>query len=302
MRPFQSLKVQFVLVAAVCPFLVLACAGCDDDPVRPIETNTCWKPVMADPDSPQTHSTTAAWSPSGRFVAFLGTFDSCNNANLSLYITEIGGKSRRSLNIIGSVVKWLPPGDSVLIINEGLFIGGGLIKYNLNTLEKTPLGIQTRLPFFDVSDDGRYIYYEGPKIDSTSAGGIYRFDFTDSSVVAITPGGTPSVSPDGKFLALSKGPLFFYDLAADTIHRLSNEGTLPDWTPDGKLIVYRSIATAEINSSDLLGNITVLTEGFGAPNVSPNGNWILYDALSSDNYEHIWRRSMDGRVAYEYIK
>jgi Tol biopolymer transport system component len=282
--------------------LAIGLGNCNDSPVRPKETNTCWKPIMADPDSPQPHSTTAVWSPSGKYVVFLGFFDSCNNPSTSLYITETGGKSRTALNMVGSMARWLPPGDSVLIINEGLFVGGELVKYNIETRVRTPLGIQTRLPLFDVSEDGKYVFFEGDPIDSTSAGGIYRFDFSNEEIIPISPGGSPAVSPSGTLLALSKGPLFVFDLATRVVLQLNADGRIPDWTRNSQNIVYRNLRPPEIRVTDLAGQAITLQEGFGAPNVSPDGNWVLYESLSSDNYEHVWITSIDAEVKREFIK
>ena len=166
MRPFQSLKIQFVLAVAVCPFLVLA--GCDDDPVRPVnDLPACWKPLVADtavfpdPPPPGTAQSAPVWSHSGDKVAYSSRYDSCNDPDPGIYIAGAQGGARRyKIPVSGAHFKWLP-GDTELIVNAGFFTGGELVIYNLNTDSITPLGIHTRFPIFDVSDDGRYIYYEG---------------------------------------------------------------------------------------------------------------------------------------------
>jgi Tol biopolymer transport system component len=237
-----------------------------------------------------------------KYVAFLGAFDSCNNENLSVYLTEGGGKSRRALGFVAAVIRWLPPGDSVLIVNDGFFGTGKLFKFNLDTMVKTPLGIQTRLPPFDVSNDGKYIFYEGATIDSTSAGGIYCYSLDNGEVSSISPGGNPAVSPDGKLLALSKGPLFVFDLTSGIIRQLYDRGRVPDWTPDGKWILAGDNTRFEIRKTDLQGNTQLITKGFGAPNVSPDGQWVLYQNISADNYDGVWVVRIDGSDAHEYIK
>lgn len=294
---------HFALAAIICPFVFLACAGCDDDPVRPVETNTCWKALdSTSPGFP--HSISPAWSPSGKYIAFVGFFDSCNDLSPAVYITERGGKSRRALNISGSVVRWLPPGDSVLIVNGGIFGGGGLIKYNIDTEERTPLGIQTRFPFFDTSPDGKAIYYEGNPIDSTSAGGIYRYNIATKSVDTLIGGGKPAISPDGLMMSLSRGPLYLYNFEDSSIVNLDPRPTIQvsDWTPDGNWIVYDKISPGEIWRTDLTGLKQFITKGFAPPSVSPDGRFILYTNISPDGFQHVWIVNFEGGGAREFIQ
>ena len=299
-KPLRS--IHFVLVAAVCPLLVLACAGCDDDPVRPIQTNTCWKSL----DSTAAgfpHSASPAWSPTGKYVAFAGFFDSCNEFSRAIYITETGGKSRRALNIFGSVVRWLPPGDSVIIVNEGLFGGGELVKYNIETDERTPLGIQTRLPFFDTSPDGNAIYYEGNPVDTTSPGGIYRYNISTKLVDTLIGGSWPAVSPDGLKLSLSRGPLYVYNMEDSSLVKLDPRLSvqISDWTPDGTRVVY-DIGTGEIWITELTGIRKFLTKGFAPPSVSPNGRYVLYTKGSPDGLRHVWIVKLEGGGEREFIE
>jgi WD40-like Beta Propeller Repeat len=273
--------------------LAVGLGNCNDSPVRPKETNTCWKPL----DSTITgfsHSEGPAWSPSGKFVAFVGFFDSCNNPHQAIYITESGGKSRRALNIIGSVVHWLPPGDSVIIVNEGLFGGGELVKYNIETDVRTPLGINTTSTFFDVSSDGRFIYYDDVWISER--------DLINSTFRRLIEfGASPAVSPSGALLSYGVGTLNIFDLGDSTVRVLRDEVLTTDWLND-TLIAGYSNETRRIGLIDLNGNETDITTGFGPISVSPDGNRILFRTFSVDSNIHIWIVDVDGGGRREFIR
>jgi len=153
-------------------------------------------------------------------VAFVGYFDSCNNPHNAIYLTESGGKSRRALNIFGSVVHWLPPGDSLLIVNEGLFGGGELVKYNIETNVKTPMGIQTLQSDFDVSLNGRFIYYDD--------GWISEYDLiTGASRRLVEFGGSPAIYPSGNQLLYLVGKLNLFNLRDSTTITISSQILFP---------------------------------------------------------------------------
>ena len=208
-----------IFVFLLLTLMAVGLGNCNDSPVRSKETNTCWRPL----DSSITgasHSESPAWSPSGKLVAFVGYFDSCNNPHNAIYLTESGGKSRRALNIFGSVVHWLPPGDSLLIVNEGLFGGGELVKYNIETNVKTPMGIQTLQSDFDVSLNGRFIYYDD--------GWISEYDLiTGASRRLVEFGGSPAISPSGNQLLYLVGKLNLFNLRDSTTITISSQILFP---------------------------------------------------------------------------
>ena len=311
MRPFQSLKIQFVLAAAVCPFLVLA--GCDDDPVRPVNIlPACWKPLVADTagfldPAPGSAQSSATWSNTGDQVAFFSRYDSCNDGDQGIYIASSeGGARRRKIPALGPFFKWIP-GDTELIINTGFGGAGGLVIYNLISDSITPLGIQTRFPIFDISDDGRYIYYEGEPAPQHQGSSIYEYDRATNTEWAIVAGAHPAISPNGMYLAYAAGPLFLYSFDDSTSAELAPGGSSPDWTPDGQNIVYAN-GLGKIFITDLLGNLTEITGqpgvsgAFGPVSVSPDGLTILYQHVSTDFFRHIWRINIDGNSATQFTK
>jgi len=296
----MSKMMTHISVFLLLGFMAIGLENCSDSPVRPKETNTCWKPL----DSSITgasHSEGPAWSPSGKLVAFVGFFDSCNNPHNAIYLTESGGKSRRALNIFGSVVHWLPPGDSVLIVNEGLFGGGELVKYNIETNVRTPLGIQTRQTFFDVSSDGRFIYYEADPVPPHLGSSIIEHDMSDSSERALVAGSAPSISPSGLLLAYGIGTLNIYDFLDSSIRILRDPVLVPRWVND-TLIAFNDNEARRIGLIDLNGNETDITTGFGPISVSPDDNNILFRTFSADGNIHIWIVDMKGGNRREFIR
>jgi len=297
----MSKMMTHILVFLLLGFMAIGLGDCNDSPVRPKETNTCWKPL----DSSITgvsHSFNPAWSPSGKYVAFVGFFDSCNNPSPAIYITERGGKSRRALNILGSVVHWLPPGDSVLIVNEGLFGGGELVKYNIESNIRTPLGIQTRQTFFDVSCDGRFIYYEAEPIPPHLGASIIQHELSTGGEHALVAGSRPSVSPSGLLLAYGLGTLNVYNFLDSSISIINDPALTPDWVND-TLIAFFDDSAREIGIIDLNGNRTKITDGLGGISVSPDGRRILYSKGSPhDGNGHVWIVDLRGGEPNEFIR
>lgn len=308
MRSFKLLRtIHFVLVAAVCPFVFLACAGCDDDPVRPVSNlPACWRPLVADtavfPETgplASTAQTNPAWSYSGTQVAFFSYYDSCNNRDPGIYLASAeGGARRKKLPVFGPIFKWMP-GDTELMVNTGFGGAGELVIYNMISDSITPLGIQTRFPIFDISDDGRYIYYEGEPAPQHQGSSIFEYDRTDGTEWAIVAGAHPGISPDRKFLAYAAGPLKMYSFGDSTTRELAPTGSTPDWTPDGQNIVYAD-GIGKIFITDLTGNVKEITGqhdlagAFGPVSVSQDIATIIYTQLSNDFFQHIWRISIDG--------
>ncbi len=312
MRSFKSLKFQFVLVATVCPFLFLACAGCDDDPVRPVnDLPDCWKPLVADtvgnPDpAPGSAQSSATWSTAGDQVAFFSRFDSCNDVDQGIYIASSdGGARRRKIPALGPFFKWMP-GDTELMINTGFGFGGELVIYNLLSDSITPLGIQTRFPIFDISDDGRYVYYEGEPAPQHQSATIYEYDLVTKTEWAVVMGAGPAISPDRSMLAYGFGTFRIYRFSDSSITELPGGGRA-DWTPDGQSIVYAD-GLGKIFITDLLGNLTEITGqagvsgAFGPVSVSPDGLIILYQRISSDFFRHIWKITIDGNSATQFTQ
>jgi serine/threonine-protein kinase len=129
----------------------------------------------------------------------------------------------------------------------------------------------------------------------------------------ITPGiyENPRFSPDGKHLAFERptGPstadIWVKDLERDTMSRLTHlpgRNNFPVWAPDGRSIVFSSIAQAAPGiysiRSDGAGEAHRLTDNnsFPAPeSFSPDGKWLAYSQFSTaGNLAKIWIAPVEG--------
>jgi eukaryotic-like serine/threonine-protein kinase len=108
---------------------------------------------------------------------------------------------------------------------------------------------------------------------------------------------SPRISPDGRRVALASGDqIWLYDLARDTLTRLTFEGDLnggPVWTPDGKRIAFSSDRGGALNlfwqMADGSGGLERLTtsEHIQAPSSwSPNGPLLSF--IEFDPRPSVW--------------
>ena len=289
--------------------------SCEDNPVRTKPSQTvpdCWSPLFQDtvgnPNAfPFEAQSGPVWSRSGKLVAYFSYYDSCNVRDPGIYIADSArGAFRRRISVFGAYYQWLP-GDSELIVNTGFGGSGQLVHYNLNTDSVTPLGIQTQFPVFDVSRDGRYIYYEAEPEASHPHLSIFEYDRETGTAWAIAEGASPGVSPDRKYLAYVAGPLYLFRFSDSTITEIAARGGFLDWTPDGKNIVHSDrigklfITDITGNSREILG-VHSRDGAFGPISLSPDGARILYEQVSSDFFLHIWETSLDGNNQEQFTQ
>ncbi|MBM4379577.1 MAG: PD40 domain-containing protein [Deltaproteobacteria bacterium] len=118
-----------------------------------------------------------------------------------------------------------------------------------------------------------------------------------------------SFSPDEKYMLQSNGAkIEWRDLVYGTTQQVSNQGTMPDWSPDGASMVYVKPPSSPFPIPGLGGvgspgvqSGTLMTQsftgtGFGSPQVlvpsngknnyypsySPDGEWVLYNHSPSN--------------------
>jgi WD40 repeat protein len=118
----------------------------------------------------------------------------------------------------------------------------------------------------------------------------------------------PSLSPDGRRVALHRGPLgtnvWVLELGRDVFTRLTlapETDVYPIWSPDGKSIVFASNRKGIFNlyekPSGASGNDNVLleTEQNKTPtDWSPDGKFILFQTLDLETNDDIWALPMSG--------
>lgn len=236
---------------------------------------------------------TAAWSNSGDLIAYRAGFDDSGNLARGLYLTDTTGGPKIPMGIDGSIFQWLK-GDSVLLLNIGGVFGGPLVLFNRFTNELKQVGLFTKGTVFDYSEERQIIYFSGEPMDSIWTSGIYQFDLSDRSVTYIIDGEAPALSPDGAKLAFSRNSVFVIDLASHHVSTVAQSGFFPEWTPDGRFIVFENIDNGRILKTDLSGRTSFVVKGIGPVRVSPDGRRILFLARDSTKTEHLWIANMDG--------
>ena len=290
----MQVTLRHMVLFVVAVFLALTAGFCDS-PTRSFGPRkpACWKPLVDTTGSAIVADRSPVWSPSGNLLVYKSFFDSCNSANEGIYVTDMVGVRKDKLDIDGNFFRWLP-GDSELVVNVGDFFGGEIAKYNTSTATTTPMGINTFTLQFDVSKDGRYLFYDD--------GFIRRRDLqTGEDTALIEFGGHPAISPDGSLLVYAVGTINLLELGTGKIDTLAPKGTFPSWSPDGLFLVYYHPTKLEIHKVDLAGNTTVLARGIGAPTITPDGKQV-YFPWTENNVMHIWRVNIDGTGLEQFTR
>jgi len=258
--------------------------SCEDNPVRPQarQRPACWEPLNPPPlndlgvadDDP-------VWSTNGRQILFRSDYDSCNDFSSGIYIIDKDGLNRQPVPDLFSVYKWLP-GDTQLLVNIGVFSGGELAVFDLQTSTLEKLGVLTSIPRFDLSMDGTYAYIVG------DSGWIYEYDLKTGESERIVQGSHPSISPDRSKVAYStrEGMNIFFRKDSSVV-TFGRAGIAGDWALDGAEFFY-SLSPDKIMRVDTLGNESFLTTGLRGPSISPDGLELIYIDISDDRYFHVW--------------
>jgi serine/threonine-protein kinase len=118
----------------------------------------------------------------------------------------------------------------------------------------------------------------------------------------------PRFSPDGKRFAvqvttpdLDLNDVWLYDIASRTALRFTTTGRAmhPEWTPDGRTIVYAISASRELVSQPVAGGAAVdsfvKTRLSFAPTVAPDGRSVVFQrGITGTNAWSIWSAPLDG--------
>ena len=302
MNKFRDIS-AFVVLALVAT-LAIGIGACEDDPIRRMagpDLPDCWKPLDTSGGGIQSRTSTPqlqygpAWSRSGEQIAYFSFFDSCNDLAFSLYIAEGPGARRIPLGIGGSTVRWMPD-DTALLISGGV-AGGSIAMYSLTDSSVTPLNISTRFPVFDVSKDGKFIYYIGDAAPPLSGSMLFQYSFETGERKPLVQGGLPAISNDGTRLAFSFGGLFVMDLTDSTVDSIAG-GSYSDWGPNDDYLVFAD-GIGQIFVADLKGGIELLT-GEPGPR-GANGPLSLSQQTQQLLFRHsdgiaiqIWQIDIDG--------
>ena len=204
---------------------------------------------------------------------------------------DLHTNSKRLVPVFGSMLRWLP-GDTEVLVSTGYFGDGDIVQFNLNTGIQTPLNVVTRFPSFDVSRDGRYVFYQGYASDGVSQV-IKKFDRTSNAVETLTIGGAPDISPDGNKLLYGNDGTFVLDLNSGKLQQVFEFPTSAIWGPNDCTIYFYN-AIGYLMRRDCDGKIDTLygTENlsgaFGPIDISPDGRVLLFNKFATDHYLRIW--------------
>jgi serine/threonine protein kinase len=185
-----------------------------------------------------------AWTPSGRIV-----FTSYRTENLDLWITDVDGSNARQLTH-GEGLNYYPSvsRDGRTIVFDSTRSGTDEIwKMDIdggNPVQVTHNGFEL---FPKITPDGKSIVYQ-----SWMRQGIFKISLTGGEPIQLTPdpGFFPSVSPDGKLLAVAKidrPPTMYLDIlplvGGPSIRQfdvpvLGVAGIPLSWTRDSKGVIF----------------------------------------------------------------
>ncbi len=248
-------------------------------------------------------------NPGARFPSFLP--DGRHFLYSARYSESVVGLSIASIEP-GFEPKALIPSDS-----NGVFVAPGFLLFTRGetlmqqpfdvdrlevTGEATPVVEQVfRNPGvgradFSASDTGLLAFRSSSNLGNQFA----WFDRAGKLIETVGPPGsyrTPDLSPDGSRLAygdVSQGDIWILDLTRKTSSRFTaNPGTqtAPVWFPDGTKIAYRS-DQGGLFEKDVSGTGTeklLLKEVVDGPmQISPDGQWVLYFAVSPGKTQDIF--------------
>lgn len=150
------------------------------------------------------------------------------------------------------------------------------------------------------SPDGRYLVLN-------SEGKLWRLAVEGGEPELIPTGAVNrinndhGISPDGKWLAISAGPIYVLPWAGGVPRQVTQlaPSYYHGWSPDGKTLVYcaRREDNFDIYAIDVSGGeevrLTVHAGYDDGPDYSPDGKWIYFNSDRSGNWD-IWRMPAAG--------
>ncbi|HEU0142543.1 MAG TPA: hypothetical protein VFQ79_22665 [Bryobacteraceae bacterium] len=150
------------------------------------------------------------------------------------------------------------------------------------------------------SPDGRYLVVN-------SEGKLWRLAIEGGEPELIPTGDVNrinndhGISPDGKWLAISAGPIYVLPWAGGVPRQVTQlaPSYYHGWSPDGKTLVYcaRRDGNFDIYAIDVSGGeevrLTVHAGYDDGPDYSPDGKWIYFNSDRSGSWD-IWRMPAAG--------
>jgi Tol biopolymer transport system component/predicted Ser/Thr protein kinase len=226
--------------------------------------------------------------PGGNAVLFTANASQGNYNAANIEVISLADRRRKTLVRGGTFGRYSPSGH-LLYMNRGTLFA---VPFDLEKLEVrgTAVPVLEQVDYstlngsaqLDLSRSGTFLYRGG------EGGGLLTVQWLDGAgktePLLAKPGvyGHPSLSPDGKRLALTVTEglgtdIWVYQWQRDAMTRLTFTGNAgyPWWTPDGRYIVFRSVEGMSWTRADGAGQPQPLTQ--------------------SKNYQFPWSFSSDGK-------
>ncbi|HNT28530.1 MAG TPA: hypothetical protein PKH10_10175 [bacterium] len=135
----------------------------------------------------------------------------------------------------------------------------------------------------------------------TTANGVRILPAPDAKPVTLAAGGhTPTVSPDGRWVAYIKGnAVRLYDLASGSDRRLA-DGSHPVWMPDGRGLI---VAATRDDGRDIVGATLSLVSLDGAARriMTPSEAVPLYPDVTADGARILYTDHATGRILVQSL-
>ncbi len=271
---------------------------------------------LTEPERITTHGRHALFprvSPDGRLLAYAA--QDGRGATHTRVIELTTGKSIREVRRNGlGPVSWFPR-DMALAISQFEFAGPYHIYQDLYAVHdgrRVRLTDRARLQDPDVDGHGERLVAIENDDGSTRVVVFRNSDRSRRVVTDFDPAvnwALPRWSPDGSRIAVGrwrKGgeyDVVVLDTLGNAVAQLTSDRAIdgaPDWSPDGRYVVFSSDRTGIPNlyAADLQANAPVVKQvtnvlgGALYPDVTPDGRWIYFSDYHADGY-HIARVPFD---------
>jgi Tol biopolymer transport system component len=236
-----------------------------------------------------------AYSNDGSRIAYFSYGMRSNPPKPGLYITDTSGINRVFIADWGMGPTWLPGDTEIVFFN----LSYKIYLINLNTGLISLLVDADFARFTAITKARQFLYFDASGNDATWAMTIYRKDLVTGLIDTLIGGEYPTISPDEKWLAFNRNGIFIYNLDNDSLVRLSPFGESPSWSSTRDEIVYTYnppgiTSYYQVYITNLQGQRRIVTSNGSFPHFSPDGNRIVYNAISSDHFTHIWIMNRDG--------
>jgi serine/threonine-protein kinase len=191
--------------------------------------------------------------PGGKAVLFTANKSSDSGFDdARIEVMSLGDRRKRTLMRGGTYGRYVPSGH-LLYVNRGTLFA---VPFDLGALEVrgAPTTVLNQVAYsstnggagFEASQTGTLVYESGARGGSVTVQWLESDGKTRALLHKPGDYGRPSLSPDGRRLAIevraeSGHDIWVYDLGRDTRTRMTFDGKLnqgPIWSPDGRYIVY----------------------------------------------------------------